>query len=160
MSKFCVSCGAVNSDAANVCSRCGKQLEGSWETPNSNDGGSTIRQKYSPKSSSLLKWVVGIVSIVIILCVVLVMLFGGNKLRGTWKGGKDGGETITFGSNEFSTTGYKNEYTGTYSTDGNQLTMKYDNGEVITFSYELVEDSLILTYSNDDSEYQKIYVKQ
>lgn len=86
-----MSCGAVNADAANVCSGCGKQLKGSWGTPN---------------------------------------------------------------------TGYKNEYTGTYSTDGNQLTMKYDNGEVITYSFELVEDSLILTYSNDDSEYQKIYVKQ
>lgn len=146
-----------------VCSRCKKNLpEG---TTFCNYCGYKImmqpdNQTVKGKPMLSTKWIIGIVAVVLLIGVMVILFSGGSKLDGTWKGGKDNGETITFDDGKFVTSGYKNEHTGTYTINGNQLTMINEGGEERTYSFELVGDSLVLTYQTGDYEYNETYIKQ
>lgn len=100
--------------------------------------------KKKPMLSTI--WIIGIMVVVLLIGVMVMMFSGGSKLEGTWQGGKDNGETITFDDGKFVTAGYKNEHNGTYTVSGNQLTMTNEDGETDTYSFELTDNTLVLTY--------------
>lgn len=51
MSKYCISCGAANADAANVCTRCGKALAGGMSSGGMSSGGMFSGGGYMQRSS-------------------------------------------------------------------------------------------------------------
>lgn len=107
MSKYCKSCGAANTDSANVCTRCGKML------PYGGGEVDPMEQKViSGKTKKLLsgkntKYGIGIAIICVVLIVVFVSL-SNRGIVGTW----ESDEYFSERCNVRSIYTFKNDHTG------------------------------------------------
>lgn len=81
MAKYCFSCGAVNSDTANTCKRCGKSLGNSLQ-PKEMDYKQKILDLFTSKKG--LKY--GIIILAAFIIVIFLILYFSNRgIVGTWK---------------------------------------------------------------------------
>lgn len=71
MSKICKSCGALNSDRANTCMRCGKSI--------SYGGTGGEKNKVKPEQTHFGSKYIIIVGVVLLLAIVLLYKFAGNN---------------------------------------------------------------------------------
>lgn len=144
MSKYCKSCGAANSDAASVCTRCGKALPG---------GGRTIpRQTYGTGSDLIKKFVsekrtkygIGIA----VLCVVIILIFvtmSNRGIVGTW----ESDEIISGDYHVSNTIIFKKDNTG-------YITTKNLNGGgegTCSFQWSEIEDDRYLITCETENKY-------
>lgn len=85
MSKYCMSCGAANTDNASVCTRCGKRLPHGEATTVPMNQNAILGQLKKQVPHKGAKYGIGIAA----LCVVIIVLFvlmGNRGIEGTWKG--------------------------------------------------------------------------
>lgn len=75
MSKYCMSCGAANSNAANVCTRCGETLGGMSTEEIPAGGGGMSWQQIKPESGTLpLKYRIGGIAMFVCAGITVLMM--------------------------------------------------------------------------------------
>lgn len=82
MSKYCISCGAANADAANVCTRCGKALAGGMSSGGMPSGGMFSGSGYMQRPSQRwqrngilpLKYQIGAIAMFVFAGIVVIQM--------------------------------------------------------------------------------------
>lgn len=144
MSKYCMSCGAANSDAASVCTRCGKALSGRGGTiprQTNNSGLELVKKLMSEKRT---RYGIGIA----VLCVVIILVFvamSNKGIVGTW----ESDEIISGDYHVSNTIIFKKDNTG-YITTKN---LEGGDEGTCSFQWSEIEDNKYLITCETENKY-------
>lgn len=126
----CPKCGHENSNEASFCEQCGNSLM------------KEINSKPSNINNKKLWFIIGGVAVVIAI-VIMIIIFSGNPIVGTWAEEGDYSETITFTRSGTWYTSYGDS--GNYEIDGSVIIVTEDGwpeSEVLDFTVN--NNSLII----------------
>lgn len=142
---FCGKCGTQVPEGANVCPNCGNVMAPKSQAPSMNQAVQNAGQNSNVAKAKVFKNLDnkkigiiagGVVALIVVIC-ILVAVFGGSKLKGTYT---DGSTVLTFKGNKITYSTFGMEMTVSYKIKKNKITLDPKTLKFSDSTYEYLED--------------------